>query len=325
MKHGQEWFDGNFEPILSPALFEAVQRIVSGKARPRHRKIKHDFPLVGLFRCGECDGMISAQWATGKSGGRYRYYRCSKKRVRCTQPYVQESELADKIRARLQTISLCDRYTDYMLKLVDESDKEAKTATQSEIHHLSSRIKADEERMEKLVSAYLDGDIPKEAYLKRKDSLMRSLAALREELKDGERGRKNRVEPLREWILDLKQANFLSRSDDLRAIRRFVLKVGTNPTVSAKSPHFAAPAPSEFAASRLGFPAAPFGASLFDAPLTADEVYICGDDWRNFEPISRPRTTVSFNRIDRIVRELRRIHKENPAYFDVPAFAQKVY
>jgi len=50
-----------------------------------------------------------------------------------------------------------------------------------------------------------------------------------------------------------------------------------------------------------------------------------GDDWRNFEPISRPRTTVSFNRIDRIVRELRRIHKENPAYFDVPAFAQKVY
>lgn len=50
-----------------------------------------------------------------------------------------------------------------------------------------------------------------------------------------------------------------------------------------------------------------------------------GDDWRNFEPITRPRTTVSFNRIDRIVRELRRIHKENPAYFDVPAFAQKVY
>ncbi|MBI2048671.1 MAG: hypothetical protein HYT30_01965, partial [Parcubacteria group bacterium] len=142
-------------------------------------------------------GMISAQWATGKSGGRYRYYRCSKKRGRCTQPYVQESELADKIRARLQTISLSDRYTDHMLKMVDESEKTDKTASQSEIHHLSSRIKADEGRMEKLVSAYLDNDVPKDIYLKRKDTIMRSLAALREELKDVERGRKNRVEPLR--------------------------------------------------------------------------------------------------------------------------------
>ena len=59
--------------------------------------------------------------------------------------------------------------------------------------------------MEKLVSAYLDGDVPKEMYLKRKDVLMRSLTALRSELKDFERGRKNRVEPLREWIFDLKQ------------------------------------------------------------------------------------------------------------------------
>jgi hypothetical protein len=50
-----------------------------------------------------------------------------------------------------------------------------------------------------------------------------------------------------------------------------------------------------------------------------------GDDWRNFEPISRPRTTASFHRIDRIVRGMRRIYKKNPSYFDVPAFARKIY
>jgi len=37
------------------------------------------------------------------------------------------------------------------------------------------------------------------------------------------------------------------------------------------------------------------------------------------------RKTVSFTRIDKIVRELRRIYKENPEYFDVPSFAVKVY
>ena len=61
--------------------------------------------------------------------------------------------------------------------------------------------------------------------------------------------------------------------------------------------------------------------TIFLAALAKD----CGGDWRNFEPISQSRITVSFDRIDKIVQELRRIHKENPAYFDVPAFAQKVY
>jgi hypothetical protein len=45
--------------------------------------------------------------------------------------------------------------------------------------------------MEKLVALYLDGDVPKEAYLAKKDALMRSLAALNEQMKDFARGRNN--------------------------------------------------------------------------------------------------------------------------------------
>src|SRR3989344_4263545 len=105
IRHSGEWFDGSFEPILTPALFEAVQKVIESKGRPRKRKIKHDFPFTGLFRCAECGSMMSAQWATNRWCTKYRYYRCSKKRGHCSQPYVQESELANKITARLQTIS----------------------------------------------------------------------------------------------------------------------------------------------------------------------------------------------------------------------------
>ena len=221
--------------------------------------------------------MISAQWTTNRWGTKYRYYRCSKKRGRCSQPYVRKAELAGKITARLPSISLCERYTDWMFAKADEWDKEAVSASQSEVQNLSANIKADEERMEKLVSTYLDGDVPKEMYLPRKDTLMRSLAALREKLKDFERGRKNRVEPLRAWILDMKQADFLSKSDDLYQIKQFVQEIGTNPTVRAKSPHFSAPAPSEFAASRRHFLPARSAAPLCGAALSEREVSICGE------------------------------------------------
>src|SRR3989344_2695898 len=276
VKHGDEWFDGNFEPIVTPALFEAVQKVLQSKERPRKRKIKHDFPFTGLFRCAECSSMISAQWATGKSGHRYRYYRCSKKRGRCSQPYIQEMELARQIKARLQTISLCDRYTDWMLAKVDEWNKEELSASQSEVQNLSANIKANEGCMEKLVSMYLYGDVPKEMYLTRKDVLMRSFAALQEKKKDFERGRKNWVEPLREWILDTKQADFLATSDNFSEIKSFVQKIGTNPLVRDKSALFEFPPPSQFAALRREKLSRAVRPSRRASALSNREVSFCG-------------------------------------------------
>ena len=252
VKHGDEWFDGTFEPIISPKLFEAVATILASKAKPQRKRGSHDFPFRGLFRCGECGGMFTAQFAKG-NGGIYRYYRCTKKKGLCSQGYVQEKDLAEQLQKRLQTISLCDRYTDWMLERVTEWEREKISASQSDVQNLSDRIKADEERMEKLVSAYLDGDIPKDIYLKQKDSVMRSLATLKEKLKDFERRGNNWVEPLRGWVLDTKQAAFLSSSDNFKEIASFVQKIGTNHLVRNKFAHFSVSSPSHFVASRRGF------------------------------------------------------------------------
>ena len=277
IKHGDEWFDGNFEPIISPQLFEAVQAVLKDKERPRKRKITHDFPFVGIFRCSECGSMISAQWTTNRHGTKYKYYRCSKKRGRCSQSYLREEDLVQQLQARLQTISLCDRYTDWMLDKVKEWEREGMSASQSEVQHLSQKIKAGEKRMDKLVGAYLDGDVPKEIYLKKKDAIMRSLAALREKEKDTARGRNDWVEPLREWILDTKQAAFLSSSSDFHEIASFVKKVGTNPTVRDKSARFAAPAPSQFVAKQRYIFSAHFARRSRAGFLSEPEVRFCGE------------------------------------------------
>ena len=49
--------------------------------------------------------------------------------------------------------------------------------------------------------------------------------------------------------------------------------------------------------------------------------FIGGGDVPMFEPIKR----LNYRIIDKIVRDLRRIYKERPALFDIPAFAQKIY
>ena len=251
VRHYDEWFEGTFEPIISPQLFEAVAKILASKAKPQRKRGQHGFPFCGLFRCGECGGMFTAQFAKG-NGGVYRYYRCTKKKGICSQGYVQEKELLAQIQALLQTISLCDRYTSYMLEQIDAWEKEEMLVSHSDVQNLSEQLKASEVRMEKLVSAYLDGDIPKEIYLKRKDESMRTSLALKSKKKDFEARRNTWVEPLREWVMDSKQATFLSTSTDLHEIASFVQKIGTNHTVRDKTAHVSVPPPCHFVATRRG-------------------------------------------------------------------------
>jgi len=246
VKHKGELFDGTFTPIITPKLFEAVQKVIATKAKPRKVKNGHNFPFTGLFKCGGCESMITAQWATGRLGGRYRYYRCSKKKGKCSQKYLREDRLVAQIKERLQKISLCDESIDKMLEQVKQWKKENNLSSQTCVQNLADKSKVSEEKLDKLVSSYLDGDIPKELYIKKKDELMRESLALKDKKKDFERKGNNWVEPLREWILDMKQANFLSSSDDFPKIKELVKKVGTNPLVRDKSAHFGATPPSEF-------------------------------------------------------------------------------
>ena len=106
-----------------------------------------------------------------------------------SQVYLQEKDFAEQLRKRLQTISLCERYTDWMLEQVDKWKKEESKDSQSEIQNLTEKIKASETRLERLIESYLYGDIPKEIYLKQKDKIMRATIALKEKMKDFEKGR----------------------------------------------------------------------------------------------------------------------------------------
>ena len=74
-------------------------------------------------------------------------------------------------------------------------EREEVGASQSEVQNLSENIKTAEAHLEKLVSTYLDGDIPKQTYLKKKDEILLASAILEQRKKDFENGRKNWVEP----------------------------------------------------------------------------------------------------------------------------------
>ena len=275
VKHKGEYYQDSFEAIVPQKLFEAVQKVLRTKARPRRTREGHNFPFTGLFSCGECGCMITAQWATGCTGIRYRYYRCTKKKGPCSQGYVREDVLVTQLQEQLKTISLCDRHTNWMLSEIDNWHKKDTELSQRSEQKLSESIKAAEARMEKLVSLYLDEEIPRAAYLKRKDTIMRDLAALKEKKKDLARLGNNWLELLRDWILDIQQANFLSENTDFPKLKSFVRKIGTNYSVRDKTARFTPASPWRFVAERQGILPLPAPTARATSSLSEREIRFC--------------------------------------------------
>jgi len=62
IKHRGGWHNENFEPILSPTLFEVVQKVLTSRKKPRKSKVALLFAFTGFARCGECGCAITAQY-----------------------------------------------------------------------------------------------------------------------------------------------------------------------------------------------------------------------------------------------------------------------
>ena len=222
-----ETYEGKYQPIISKELFEKVQEKLKERAKPRKSKKRHNFPFVGLLKCGECGGMITAQFSHG-NGGIYRYYRCSKKFGVCSQRYLRENLLVEQLKSFLKDLILPDDWIEKMLAEVEKWGRKEKESSQNFIQNLEKEIEEAKQKLDKLVSGYLDGIIEKDIYLQKKEDLIKLKIALEAKKEDFRKGKRNWVEPLKNWVLEIKQVQNLASVGDFQQIAEFTKKVGTN-------------------------------------------------------------------------------------------------
>ena len=177
--------------------------------------------------CGECGCSISNQFAKGRHGGIYRYYRCTKKKGKCGQSYLLENKLGEQLRERFKEIAIPDDWAQMMLSQIDRWVNEDRKDSSAFAQKLEARTTDIEGRLDKLVTTYLDGDIEKESYLRRKEDLMKIKVDLYNERTNF--GRKpSWIEPLRDWVKTIHHAGKLaSSSDNLEAVKSLAEKIGT--------------------------------------------------------------------------------------------------
>jgi len=229
--HKGELHEGKFQPIVRKELWDRVQMELKRRSRPRKKKEGHNFPFTGLFRCGECGCMITAQYA---KKGKYIYYRCSKKNGKCSQSYINSTDMVKQLKSNLERVALPADWAVILLAEIDRMEKEDVREQRSFCQNIENQIKALDEKLDKLVNSFLDGLIEKNIYIKKKDELLKMKVDLQERLKYFGKKGDAWVELTREWVELARQAGKLALSNDFFEIKQIVKKIGSNRSVLDK-------------------------------------------------------------------------------------------
>ena len=176
-------FQGKHEPMITEEEYWQAQDILGSHGRPRPKK--HTFAFTGLIRCGECGAMITAEGHTNRYGYHYTYYRCTKKKSKCSQKYVCDTDLDNSIVEILKHITIPKRFVDSavkQLKRLQEMDSENNDMTTDS---LSKALFGCKKKLENLNQMRLRDLIGDDEYLEEKKRLLGEKAIIEKNLSGG--------------------------------------------------------------------------------------------------------------------------------------------
>ena len=208
-----ELHKGIHKPIISKQLFDEVTKVISRFERPRYNG--HDFPFIGLARCGECGGAITAESHTRKykngNSPTFIYYRCTKKFGKCSQKYISQNNLAKQLRKSVRSIVIPEQWKEKWLTLL-EQDKVTESVKAKENTALTeSDLQTTEIKLSKLLDTYLDGVVNEEDYKKKKNQLFNTKLNLQEQIEKIKTNGNNWLEPLEHFIMSAFQAQKIAQ------------------------------------------------------------------------------------------------------------------
>ena len=220
-----EIHEGVHTPIITKKLWDKVQEVVQRRSKVITKE-RIPKPFLGLFRCGQCGFMITAEIQKG-----HTYYRCTKKSktISCTQGYTREEELDRQLSDNIMTVSLRQDWAKEMLNKLSLEEKNVAQSCHAFVGSKQSEIKAINEKLQRLLDSYLEQDIERDAYLTKKAELLSQKKKLEEQILKFQQTQNAWLEPMKQWIMEAANAANIAREDNLEDKKVLALKIfGSN-------------------------------------------------------------------------------------------------
>ena len=149
-------YQGSHTPLITPALYAEVQRVLHGYNKPKYGK--QNIAFRGLLRCAHDNCTVTGEFKKGK----YVYYRCSGGRGPCDLPRFREEDLAGVLGDVLRAVTIPPEVAKRMAAAVERDNVNAGAHVAQERARLNRELSRLRGHMDAAYSDKLDAKIPEE-------------------------------------------------------------------------------------------------------------------------------------------------------------------
>jgi site-specific DNA recombinase len=181
IKHDGKEYAGSFVPLVSPELWQQVQRTLAGKKKAVPRiATSEQWPLRGFVKCASCGQKLTSGSPRGRGGKQYPRYWCFN--PDCTNPVsVSKQQLEDDW---LELLRLTEPTADALVNILP---KMAKARWKHRQQRLSEQDRVLNVKLEdqqilnlKLTEAQLRGELSKEHTEQFREHTSKTIAGIEE-------------------------------------------------------------------------------------------------------------------------------------------------
>lgn len=185
--NGKIRIEGGIPAIVDPETFAKVQSMLKiNKKAPSHTWSHSDYILTDKLFCGHCGSKMVGECGTGKSGRKYNYYICAKrKRERaCNKKAVKKEWIEDRVLQAVMEII----YNDDLLNFIADAVYEYYQKRNNNIEYTNSLKKqlSDIEKSTANILKAIEAGIFNETTKSRMDELDAQKSEIEAELKSEE-------------------------------------------------------------------------------------------------------------------------------------------
>ena len=155
-------YQGRHEALITPELFERVQKVLDSHQGAGTRTRTHNHYLKGVLWCARCDHRFIVQRAVG-NGGEYFYFFCrGRQEGLCNAPYLNVPTVEEAVLDHYATVSFSDEFRAAVRAKLDEALASDLGSTQAVRERLDARLDALDTKESNLLDLAADGDLSKE-------------------------------------------------------------------------------------------------------------------------------------------------------------------
>ena len=193
MRYNGEVYEAKHKPLISKALFDKCQEVLSRKSKS-HTKTLKPYVYRGAFRCATCGCFITTETQKG-----HNYMRCTKRKGPCDEHFIREEDVDKQVRDLLKGVSLPPALAADALNNINADELKAAQAGEEAAQNLRDKLVILTDQLGQLLDLVLQGSINQSEYVNKKAQLVYEKKEIENKLAAFARQGSKRFEPLKRF------------------------------------------------------------------------------------------------------------------------------